>query len=574
MSLLSRLFGRKNGDPYAQGIALYEEGRFAEAIEFLRQATGRPFASPTGTLATFHLRQALVGQGRRLLRSGRPAEALPYLEEAAEAWDAFPDLQFLLGAARGLSGQWQAALQASHRALRLNPDYCEARLLEACALVHLDRNREAAASLNKLLEAGRRTDSRLAQELMRQDGYNESNLPLDLPARLEKAAGGEWQDGEVAAAVALCRSGEWLQGIARLRELVLSHPSYPDYRVKLAAALFQVGQAEEALPEVEAALQLNASYRTAIYLKALILADQKHFESARQILRTAAEDTAVRVLRGHEEMFAAHLGAILGLLTGRLAEAEQVLTGWGNLTRSFPRGALLRAAIADLIGRPHITTELLADLVEAWPAETEYRSYLAYHRLRLHELSEVENLLTHWPPAGNGQFDDTPLRLSVLVDLARGSAPSAMPRQTEMSDTSAPGTEATETSEPQLEAASNPAWQFLRCRDLAQQEEWAGCWRIVNDLWEGGFRTEPVALLMADAAVNLAGTDALSADWQPPQVLSGAQLIRNVYLGNRRQKRSEVERDLSLHRSLHPEALCWTWLTPEFWLSPIRYWIA
>jgi len=553
MSLLSRMFGRRDGDPYAQGIALYEEGRFAEAIVFLRQATGRPFGSPSGSLATFHLRQALVGEGRRLLRSGRPAQALPHLQEAAETWDAFPDLQFLLGAARGLNGQWQEALVAAQTSLRLNPDYCEARLLEACALVHLNREREAAASLNKLVEAGRRTDSRLAQGLMRKQGYTPATLPLDLPVRLEKAAGGQWQDGEVAAAVALCRSGDWLRGIARLRDLVLAHPSYPDYRVKLAAALFQVGQVDDALPEVEEALRLNSSYRTAIYLKALILADQMHFEAARQILLDAKADTGSRHLRAHEEMFAAHLSAVLGLLTGRLSEAEERLVGWGDLTRSFPRAALLRAAVADLKGRTAIAAEQLAALVEAWPAESEYIFYLACHRLRGGDLGEVQNLLAQWPAQREGQLDDSPMYLSALVSLAR------------------------ETTDPILEgdeALSTPAWQFLRARDLARQGDWSACWRMVQELWGQGYQTESVAMLMAEAAMNLADTDDLPTDWQSPRVLSAAQLIREVYLRHRRDEHAQIEAPLKIHRELHPADPVWTWLTPEFWLDPIRYWIA
>lgn len=554
MSLLSRMFGRRDGDPYAKGIALYEEGRFAEAITFLRQATGRPFGSPTGSLATFHLRQALVAEGRRLLRSGRPAQASLHLQEAAETWDAFPDLKFLLGAAHGLNGQWQEALVAAQASLRLNPDYCEARLLEACALMHLNREREAAASLNKLLEAGRRTDSRLAQGLLRKRGYTPSTLPLDLPARLEKAAGGEGQDGEVAAAVALCRSGDWQRGIARLRELVLSHPSYPDYRVKLAAALFQVGQVEVALPEVDEALRLNSSYRTAIYLKALILADQMHFEAARQILLDANADTEARHLRAHEEMFAAHLSAVLGLLTGRLSEAEERLAGWGDLTRSFPRAALLRAAVADLKGRTAIAVEQMAALVEAWPAESEYLFYLACHRLRGGDLGEVQNLLTQWPPQRDGQVDDAPMRLSVLVSLARETTKGSIMEG--------------------HEALSTPAWQFLRARDLAGQGAWSACWRLVQKLWGQGYQTESVAMLMAEAAINIADTDELPADWQSPRVLSAAQLIREIYLRHRRDEHAQIEAPLKLHRELHPEEPVWTWLTPEFWLDPIRYWIA
>ena len=554
MSLLSRFFGRANGNPYTKGIALYEEGRYTEAIEFLREAAKKQPGSSTGTLASFHLRQALVAQGRHLLRSGRPEEALHYLNEAAGTWDAFPDLQFLVGAAQGLSGDWESALKSAVAALRLNPDYCEARLLEACALVHMGRNREAADSLNKLLESGRRSDSPLVAALAREGGYLPPTLPLDLPARLEKAAGGQLQESAVGAAVALCRAGHWDEGIARLREMVADHPGYPDYRIKLAAALFQVGQAESALPEVEEALRLNPRYRTAGYLKALILADQGRLESAREILVAIKSSEPGRSIGSHEEMFAAYLGGVLSLLTGRLLEAEQILTAWPDLMQSFPRAALLRAAVADLDGRSAVAAEYLADLAEMWPADAEFFYLHACHHYRYGGYGEVEKTLIRWPATDPDEPDERPLRLNALLALARGQAPK-IPK-----------------SDPDEE--HDPAWRFLEARRLAILHRWAECWRVAMKLWEEGMHTTPVARLLSEAAVHLSDTPGLPAQWEPPEVVPASVLIMAVFLGHRQDRKNEVAPRLELHRILHPEDLRWSWLTPEFWLAPIRRWIA
>ncbi len=553
MSLLSRFFGRSDGNPYTQGVALYEEGRYAEAIEFLRVASKKQSSSPTGSLALFHLRQALVGEGRHLLRVGRPAEALPYLTEAAGAWDAFPDLQFLVGATHGLTGDWDTALQTAHAALRLNPDYCEARLLEACSFIHLSRTREAAASLNKLLEAGRRSSSPLVAALAREGGYHEGNLPLDLPARLEKAAGGQMEDGNVASAVALCRSGHWERGLTQLKQLVVDHSSYPDYRVKLAAAFFQVGKAEKALLEVDEALRLNPSYRTAGYLKSLILADQYRLESAREVLNAILSTEPSRNLRNHEEMFAAFLGGVLDLLTGRLVEAEQRLAPWGDLTHSFPRAAVLRAAVADLDGRPAVAAEFLKATVEAWPADAEYLFLLACHHLRHGALADVEKELAQWPASDLEFPDERPLRLNALLALERGQVPDIPVADSD--------------------GKLAPAWRFLVARKLANQGKWSDCWREASALWQEGHHTAPVAHLLSEAAVHLAGTPGLPDDWQPPEVVPASVLTLGVYLGHRQDRKDQVERRLELHHSLHPEDNRWSWLTPAFWLNPIRRWI-
>ena len=125
MSLLGRLFGQSQDDPYTEGIVLYEAGRFADAITSLRRAGQEKHSGPESSLITFHLRQALLGEGRRLLRAGRADDALPYLAEAAAAWESFPDVQFLHGTALGLTGDWAQPLLAAHQGLPFKADYCE-----------------------------------------------------------------------------------------------------------------------------------------------------------------------------------------------------------------------------------------------------------------------------------------------------------------------------------------------------------------------------------------------------------------------------------------------------------------
>ena len=48
--------------------------------------------------------------------------------EAVKLWDQYPDLHCLVGATRGLTGDWESALLESRRALELNPDYAEANV--------------------------------------------------------------------------------------------------------------------------------------------------------------------------------------------------------------------------------------------------------------------------------------------------------------------------------------------------------------------------------------------------------------------------------------------------------------
>ena len=195
MSLLDRFLGGSRERVHAEGIALLEEGRYAEAVVCLREAVvGR--TNTSGSLASYHFRQALLAEGRRLLRAGSPDRARTLFDEAVGLWDRYPDLHCLAGTAAGLSADWNAALAAARTALRLNPDYVEARLLESTSLQALERPREAAEALDALLESGRRVQSWLVERLARPGGYGPDSLPANLPALLTAALGGESEKEE------------------------------------------------------------------------------------------------------------------------------------------------------------------------------------------------------------------------------------------------------------------------------------------------------------------------------------------------------------------------------------------
>jgi tetratricopeptide (TPR) repeat protein len=553
MSLIQRLFGRAGGDPYTEGIALYEAGRFAEAIALLRRAQSGGRQSPRASLVNFHLRQALTAEGRRLLRVGQAAMAAPMFAEAIAGGDDYPDLKFLLGVARGLTGDWDEALRCSRDALRSNPDYSEARMLEACALIQMARRREAVDSLNKLLEAGRRQEHPLIHDLGRPEGYGEGDLPPDLVDRLREAVSGRPEEEAIGNAVALCRAGRWEEGLDQLRNQVRLHPGYADYHLKLAAALFQTGQVEAAKLEVADALRLNPRYRTAALLKALILADGRRLESARSVMNSPA--VAGRPgHHGHEDLFASYLEGVLNLLTGRLAAVGEQLAPWGDLTGTFPKATLLQAAAADLSGQPAVAAPLLASLAGAWPAEADFRAYLVSLHLRWGDLERAERALGQWPPAHEGVPDDRPLLLRAMVSLARGQPAAAGAGV-------APA------------KAWKDAWRFLEVRQQVLTGQWAEAWREASALAEEGYATERLAQMLTQAAVHLTGSVQIPADWLPPTTVPDETVPHLIYLLHRQDRVDSAQPLITRLGRLHPQDLRWTWLQPAFWLDPIRRWI-
>lgn len=558
MSLLQRFLGGSQNKAFAEGMAFLKDGDFAAAVDRLRVAALGKADSPSGSLASFHFRQALLAEGRRLLRAKRFAEACGPLGEAAELWKSYPDLLCLHGTAQGFAGQWPRALAAGRAALRINADYAEARLLEAAALVRLERPREAADSLHCLLESGRRVSHWLIDSLQTPDLPTERSLPDNLEPLLLQAVSGRSEKEEVAEAVALFRAGHWDQGLEKFSSLVARRPRYPDYRTRLGAALFQVGRLDEALVEVEAALALNENYRAAIDLKGLILADRGQVLEARQWLKRADQGLPpVPKSNLHEELFGAYLRAALALLAGDPEMVGELLAGWPDLGRTFARGELLLAAADDLRGQSATCGRRLADLAEEWVAEPLYFFLLAAHHLEHKRYREVSETLARWPSAAAP--DLRPLYLEGCLAVCEGRQPALPPAPTDSSAGDIPSV----------------AWEFLRLRaaylDGRDRECWCGCQELV----ERGCATERVLKLqLAAAAESSDPADPGEKTWPPAEVLPESCLPGAVVQALRQGDATLLPGLLERCAAPHPEMLAGHWLSPGFWLDPVRGWVA
>ena len=565
MSLLSRFLGG-DGKASARGLALIEEGRFSEAAEQLRLVALGSGGAPDDSLASYHFRHALLGEGRRLLRANEPARAVPWLAEAASLWPRYADLQFLHGAALFLSGGngLEEALSAARRSLRLNPDYIEARLLEAEALARRERPRDAAASLNALVESGRRVAHWLVAELEAGAPYGPDTLPGDLADRLRRVVGGSSPKEEVAAAVALCRAGHWQDGLTRFEDLVRRHPRYPDYRTRQAAALFQLGRSEESLLAVEAALALNENYRLAQDLRGLVLADLLRVREARDHFRTVDKARAAEAPRheaaalpAHEQLFGAYVRATVTLVGGDPAGALALLPTGPDLGREFARADLLRAAAEDLDGQSAACTRRLGRLAEQWPAESLYQYLLVCRLLSVGQEREAAQRLGHWP--SSEKVDSRPLFLENLLRLEQGReavAPTAA---------SAAG--------PAVEpAVSARAWRYLEARAALRHGDPAAAWEVCRGLSDTGPATEPLVALQTTAALAMDGGP--DADWEPPPVAPLAGLPSRVAWLHARGRGGDAEALATSIADLHPELAVGWWLSVRFWLAPIRAWVS
>ena len=566
MSFLDRLFGRNRSQDYDEGMALLEADRFAEAAAVLRRATGGGARARSDALGGNLLRRALVGEGRRLVRIGCPAEGLPFLAEASSLWPDFPDLHWWHGVAYGLAGDWNAALREAQTALRLNLDYAEARCLQAAALQNLGRGREAASALGDLVESGRRNDHWLV--LHWNGPFAENALPADLQEVLGRLVSGETEKEQLASAVALCRAGHWDDGIAAFGELAARRPQYPDYRTRLAAALFQVNRNDEALQAVEAALRIHPSYRLAIDLKALILADQGAYIAAWDFLqRTEDQHDRGKSPNAHEALFGAYLRGVLTLLLGRPEQVAPLLGGWSELGKNFAWAEVLLAAAEDLRGQHTIAARRLEGLCQEWPAEPDYVFLLACHQLAAGRLGETAETLQRWPREGQPGVDPRPLFLQSQLQLRQGRPPQI------------PGEAEAFASKPDSGGADQgrllpgpEAWELLRAGADFLGGKDSECWARCEKLARAGLVSERSLRIQIQAAAG-AGK-AVPDGWRPPGVVPDSCLPGAFHLALSTGHPAEARSLVRNHAALHPDSLLGVWLRPEFWLEPVRGWIA
>jgi tetratricopeptide (TPR) repeat protein len=564
MTFFQKLFAGRGHDAYQEGVALFEQGRTAEAIPLLEPLFEQDPGSPRGSLAGLCLRQAMVSEGRRLLQAEALAPAVELFERATRHWPDFPDLQFLVGASQGFAGQWGRALEAARLALRRNPDYVEARLLEICALQQLQRLQEAEASYQALGESGRRIDSGLLRDLADASGRLPPALPPDLTALLRRTVCGDDIKHHLAEAVALCRSGDWERGLTALARLGQQFPRYPDIRAKHAAALYQAGRSPEALLEAEAALAINPRYRTAVSLKGLILAEQGDVLAAHEFLADAVprlEGTAGR----HEELFLAYLRAALALLLGDFAACRRLLNGWHDLPRQFARAVLLLVACDDLTGCHDAALRRLEELVGIWPADAELHFLRLALLLQQRQWSTAATLLTQWPGGRKGLEDPRPLYLRGRLEVAQGREP-VLPAAT-------PPVNDVREADPQSGSVAivPAAWRQLAIHAALLRGETGQAWQLALAQITAGEADEETGRLLLAAA---AGT----GDEPPADLTARCGLPDSWALERCRQLRLQhrgpaAEALADRGRRVRPDRAFWSWLAASFWFDPVRRWL-
>jgi tetratricopeptide (TPR) repeat protein len=179
----------------------------------------------------------LIAKGKECLAQNDYVGAISALREAAEREPGYADVRHLLGLSLGLAGQPEAALEEFDRALALNPAYVEAHLNRAITLNDLGRYDEAREAFRLAWDC----DHSAGRPFSRSVSARLSNMHMEL--------------GDLYADL-----GSYVQAVVQFRSAAQLRPDFLDIRTKLARALMENGDLDEARKELDGVLADNPDY--------------------------------------------------------------------------------------------------------------------------------------------------------------------------------------------------------------------------------------------------------------------------------------------------------------------------
>jgi len=232
------------------GVRLFERGDYEEALEAFE--TSLRLTPPGDSARPYYTR---IYRARTLLKVGRLEDSLNELEALpAES----PEVNYLRGKTLARLDRTDAAVDAFHEALKLDPTYAEALFGLSGALRQLGKSTAARESLKKFRALQRELNRRdreqmgLLQEVLRQPRVPELRERLGeaaLAARnFEVAESNLWhavrlQDRPLRARLLLARTylqtGRYQAAAVQYRRILQAEPHHRDARAELEAMIIE-----------------------------------------------------------------------------------------------------------------------------------------------------------------------------------------------------------------------------------------------------------------------------------------------------------------------------------------------
>jgi tetratricopeptide (TPR) repeat protein len=217
--------------------------------------------------------------GRRSFERGDDEKAFAQLRSLLRTRQGFADVHYMLGVLLERRNETAAAARCLTRALRINPDYAEARLALASLYERMgdyERSREItehararSAPMQGALDPTTRGKLANLQAALG-DAYREAQEPHEAIEAYRRALDRcpDFHDIRLRLGIALREAGLPNRALAEFQRIQRSHPDWLDATVQTGLTFYTLGRTEDARREWQAVLQRNPHRRDAqMYLR-------------------------------------------------------------------------------------------------------------------------------------------------------------------------------------------------------------------------------------------------------------------------------------------------------------------
>lgn len=291
MRLLSEIRNLLDNYHVKSGIYHYYRGEYGPAADFFRKALdgGEDLTSSDRRSARYYLTMTLTESAERREGKGELDAAAEQYVHAVEVSPTYPDIRLRYGQLLERTGRIDDAVEQFRAAIEHNRGYLEAWVALGFALLSADRRDEAADAFRSACEIKidrTRAPFEAGVEVLRRGDLGEAERRFHHAFRYVP----EIFERRFRTAVERLKAEDHEEALIELDAAIELNPSYPDLYNFKGIALCELGRIDEGLDAFETSFRLNPKFLVPRLNHAFALLRAERFKDAETAFERILEE--------------------------------------------------------------------------------------------------------------------------------------------------------------------------------------------------------------------------------------------------------------------------------------------
>lgn len=275
---------------YEEGIQLYNQGLFPEALEKFKKITthGQEETSLHYNLASFYSGLIHRNLGLLFLHKGDYQEAIAHFNMALEFNPTHYEIYNYLGIAYNNWKKYQKAMASFSKVLELAPELLSLRYKVAIVLYNLKKYDEALEEIQHLVELNPKFADLhyhlgvvYAHQRRFEEAHEAFSRALDLNPKYLQA--------KIQVSLMLATLGRHDSAIETLTDIIKEKPYYPDLYYNVGVIQAAQKNWKEALGNIKKALEINPNYADAHFILGVLYLKDNEYDLAEKEIQKALD---------------------------------------------------------------------------------------------------------------------------------------------------------------------------------------------------------------------------------------------------------------------------------------------